>query len=80
MVDYRFEEVQHFKLVIYDLDDKVKLDDLEKHDFLGLAEFKLADVLTAGKYLTKKLMKYSGSKHFQRWQSNCTYSTFELWA
>ena len=55
--------MQHFKVAIYDLDDKVKLDDLEKQDFLGLAEFKLADVLTAGKCLTKKLMKYSGSKH-----------------
>ena len=63
MVDYRFEEVQHFKVVIYDVDDKAKVDDLEKHDFLGLAEFKLANVLTAGKHLTKKLMKYSGSKH-----------------
>ena len=63
MVDYRFEEVQNFKIVIYDIDDKANIDDLEKHDFLGEADLKLADVLTAGKVLTKQLMKYSSSKH-----------------
>ena len=49
MVDYRFEEVQNFKIVIYDVDDKANINDLEKHDFLGEADLKLADVLTAGK-------------------------------
>ena len=63
MVDYRFEEVQHFKVVIYDVDDKTQVNNLEKQDFLGVAEFKLANVVTAGKCLTKKLMKYSGGKH-----------------
>lgn len=57
VVDYRFEEVQYFKVTIYDVDDKSSLDNLEKHDFLGEAEFKLADVVTAGKMLTKQLMK-----------------------
>ena len=63
MVDYHFEEVQHFKVVVYDVDDKAKIDDLEKHDFLGEADLKLANVLTAGKALTKPLMKYSSGKY-----------------
>jgi len=57
VVDYRFEEVQYFKIAVYDLDDKVNMDDLEKHDFLGEAEFKLSNVVTAGKVLTKQLVK-----------------------
>lgn len=57
MVDYRFEEVQYFRIAVYDLDDKVKMDDLLKHDFLGEAEFKLSNVVTAGKVLTIPLMK-----------------------
>lgn len=63
MVDYRFEEVQNFRIVIYDVDDKADINNLEKHDFLGEADLKLADVLTAGKVLTKQLMKYSSSKY-----------------
>jgi len=57
VVDYRFEEIQYFRIAVYDLDDKVKMDDLLKHDFLGEAEFKLSDVVTAGKVLTRQLMK-----------------------
>jgi len=33
------------------------MDDLLKHDFLGEAEFKLSNVVTAGKVLTKQLVK-----------------------
>ena len=59
IVDYHFEEVQQFKVSIYDLDDKRHLDDLTKHDFLGEAVFTLADVVTAGRSLTKKLSSAS---------------------
>ena len=59
IVDYHFEEVQHFKVSIYDVDDKRHLDDLTKHDFIGEAMFKLADIVTAGKSLTKKLSSAS---------------------
>jgi len=57
VVDYRFEEMQYFKIAVYDLDDKVNMDDLEMHNFLGEAEFKLSNVVTAGKVLTKQLIK-----------------------
>ena len=44
---------------IYDVDDKKHLDDLTKHDFIGEASFTLADVVTSGKSLTKKLSSAS---------------------
>ena len=49
---------------IYDVDDKRHLDDLTKHDFIGETIFTLADVVTAGKSLTKKLSSAS------KWELN----------
>ena len=40
---------------LYDVDDKNKIDDLSKQDFIGKAEFTLADVVTAGKGFSKDL-------------------------
>jgi len=57
VVDYWFEEMQYFKIALYDFNDKVNMDVLEMHNFLGEAEFKLSNVVTAGKVLTKQLTK-----------------------
>jgi len=59
VVDYHFEEVQKFRVEVYDVDDKRHLDDLSKHDFIGEAQFTLADVVTAGKTFTRKLTSSS---------------------
>ena len=59
MVDYHFEEVQHFSVAVYDVDDKKHVDDLSRHDFIGEAQFRLSDVVTAGKVLTKRLTSSS---------------------
>ena len=59
MVDYHFEEVQHFSVEVYDVDDKKHIDDLSRHDFIGGAQFRLSDVVTAGKVLTKRLTSSS---------------------
>ena len=55
LVDYHFEEIQQFKVSVYDVDDKKHLDDLTRHDFIGEATFTLADVVTSGTRLTKTL-------------------------
>lgn len=59
MVDYHFEEVQTFRVAVYDADDQKHIDDLSKQEFIGEAEFKLADVVTAGKVLTTTLSSSS---------------------
>ena len=46
-------------MAVYDADDQRHLDDLSKQEFIGEAEFKLADVVTAGKVLTKTLASSS---------------------
>ena len=63
MVNYQFEEVQHFKVAIHDYNTTFNMDDLENHELYGEAEFKLADVITAGKVLTIPLVKHEGSKY-----------------
>lgn len=55
IVEYYFEKIQPYRVALYDIDDKNKIDDLSKHDFIGEAEFILADVVTAGKVFTKEL-------------------------
>jgi len=44
---------------VYDADDQKHIDDLSKQEFIGEAMFKLADVVTAGKVLTKTLSSSS---------------------
>ena len=55
VVDYRFQEMQKFKVDIYDADDKEHLEDLSKQDYIGSAKFTLAEVLIGGKMLFKPL-------------------------
>ena len=55
MVDYRFQELQQFKVDVYDCDDKKQVEDVSKHDYIGSARFTMAEVLTGGKMLCKSL-------------------------
>ena len=78
MVDYHFEEVQSFRVVVYDADDQKHLDDLQKQEFIGEAEFKLADVVTAGKVLTKKLASSSENSLYQSLTGHLAWVDFQL--
>lgn len=55
LVDYRFEEIQNIKFVVYDIDDKKKVDDVKRHDLIGQIECSMADVVTAGQEYTRTL-------------------------
>ena len=55
IVEYHFEEIQLYCVKLYDIDDKNNIDDQSKQDFIGQAEFTLADVVTAGKAFSKEL-------------------------
>lgn len=61
-MDYLFQELQQFKVDVYDADDKKHLDDLSKQDYIGSARFLLAEVVTAGQVLSKSLRKSKGIK------------------
>jgi len=55
VVDYYFQQIQQFKVDVYDADDKKHIDDLSKQDYIGSAKFTLAEVVTAGQMLLKPL-------------------------
>ena len=57
VVDYYFQELQQFKVDIYDCDNKKHIEDFSKQDYIGSARFTLAEVLTSGKMLSKPLHK-----------------------
>lgn len=55
-VEYKFEETQHFKAEVYDVDDFSENAPLKNHDFIGNLEFKLHEVVTkVDQKLTKPL-------------------------
>ena len=54
-LQYRFEEVQKLKFVVVDIDDKVRIDDISKHDLIGELECTLADLVTAGQQYERTL-------------------------
>ncbi|KAJ6242362.1 copine [Anaeramoeba flamelloides] len=55
IVDYRFEQVQLFKIGLYDIDSKSN--DLRKHDFIGEMLFNLGELLGSnGMAVTKRLL------------------------
>ena len=54
-MDYYFEEVQALKVVVYDVDSELRIEDLSRHDLLGEVEVTLADIISAGQTLTKSL-------------------------
>ena len=55
MVDYCFQELQQFKVDVYDCDNNKHIEDISKHDYIGFARFTMAEVLTGGKMLRKPL-------------------------
>ncbi|XP_041453953.1 copine-8-like isoform X2 [Lytechinus variegatus] len=52
-MDYFFEEVQHLKFELYDVDSKSH--DLKKHDFLGKMECTMGEIMGSGGRLTRPL-------------------------
>lgn len=54
-MDYYFEEVQTLKVVVYDVDSELRIEDLSRHDLLGEVEVTLADIISAGQTLSKSL-------------------------
>ncbi len=46
-LNYKFEEQQFFKAVVYDVDDFQNIFNFEKHDFIGEVEFNLHEIVTA---------------------------------
>ena len=54
-MDYRFEEVQNLQFVVYDVDDKHHVDNIDKQQLLGAMECTLGDIVAAGVHLTKPL-------------------------
>ena len=66
MLEYRFEEQQHIKVAVFDVDSHSH--DLTKHDFIGETEFTLAELVAAGQTLVKSLyrlgtVRYRTSMH-----------------
>jgi Ca2+-dependent lipid-binding protein len=47
VVDYFFEEHQKLRVTFLDCDSKSNVSDLKKHDYLGHADFLLADLVAA---------------------------------
>lgn len=46
-VEYKFEERQRFRVKVYDVDDFHENASLANHDFVGMAEFQLHEVVTS---------------------------------
>ncbi|KAL5473586.1 hypothetical protein EMCRGX_G028088 [Ephydatia muelleri] len=55
LLEYRFEEVQNLQFVVYDVDDKHHVDNIDKQQLLGAMECTLAEIVAAGVHLTKPL-------------------------
>ena len=62
VVDYCFQELQQFRVEVYDCDDKKHIEDVSKQDYIGSAKFTLAEVLTGGEMLCK-FLKNKGSSY-----------------
>jgi hypothetical protein len=60
-LEYRFEEQQHIKVAVFDIDGQSH--DLTKHDLIGETEFTLAELVTAGQTIVKTL-KRPGTQFF----------------
>ena len=63
-MEYRFEEIQEMRFVVYDVDDKRQVDKVKKHDLIGQVECSLADAVTAGQKYTRTL-RIPGSCEFE---------------
>ncbi|KAL5473575.1 hypothetical protein EMCRGX_G028072 [Ephydatia muelleri] len=54
-LEYRFEEIQNLQFVVYDVDDKHHVDNIDKQELVGTMECTLAEIMAAGEHLTKSL-------------------------
>lgn len=54
-MDYFFEEIQHLKFTVLDVDDRKHVDDVSRHDIIGGLECTLADIVTAGQQYKRTL-------------------------
>ena len=55
MLEYCFEEVQELKFLVYDVDDKRRIDDTSRQEFIGETECTLAAIVSAGQCYDRKL-------------------------
>ena len=55
LVDYFFEEIQKVKFVVYDVDDRRRVEETQRHDLIGEMECTLADIVTAGQRYQRTL-------------------------
>ena len=50
------------KFMVYDIDDKKRVDDTSRHDLVGVLECQLADLVTAGQQYTRTIRLPGASK------------------
>ena len=55
VVEYHFEDIQNLQFCVYDVDDKRRVDDVSKHDFIGSLECTVADIVSAGQEYTRTI-------------------------
>lgn len=61
-MEYRFEELQQLRFIVYDVDDRSRVDDERRQEIIGELSCSLADIVTAGEQYTKTL-RYNGEQH-----------------
>lgn len=59
LLEYRFEEIQTLRFVVYDVDDRKRVEDARRHDLIGEMECTLADIVTGGQ-LYKRTLRMKG--------------------
>ncbi len=57
ILEYRFEEIQNLKFVVYDVDDRRRVEDVSRHDLIGQLECNLAEIVTSGQQYSRTLRK-----------------------
>ena len=68
-MDYHFEDILKMKFMVFDVDDKKRIDDTKRHDLIGEMECLLADIVTAGQRYTRNI-KLPGAGTLRQ-QTNC---------
>ena len=69
-MEYRFEELQQLRFVVYDVDDRSHVDDERRQEIIGELSCSLADIVTAGEQYTKTL-RYNGERHLTSLVNMC---------
>lgn len=55
MIEYRFEEIQDLKFVVYDIDDRKHVDNPNNQEIIGEMTCMLADILASGQHYERKV-------------------------